>query len=47
MELPHIKSVAETLQFFGTKEAQGLTQAQVKVAQEKYGPNGKQICWTT
>ncbi len=39
MELPHIKSVAETLQYFGTKESQGLTQAQVKAAQEKYGPN--------
>ena len=41
MELAHAKNIAETLQFFGTKESQGLTPTQVKEAQEKYGPNGK------
>ncbi|XP_038057034.1 calcium-transporting ATPase sarcoplasmic/endoplasmic reticulum type-like isoform X2 [Patiria miniata] len=39
MELAQAKGVAETLQFFNVKESQGLSQAQVKVAQEKYGPN--------
>ena len=41
MELAHTKSVAETLQYFNVKESQGLSQAQVKAAQEKYGPNGQ------
>jgi Ca2+ transporting ATPase len=39
MELAQVKSVAETLQFFGVKESQGLTASQVKDAQKKYGPN--------
>lgn len=49
MELAHAKSVEETLRYFGTQAPKGLTEEQVRKAQEKYGPNelpteeGKQL----
>lgn len=43
MELAHAKSVEETVRYFSTNPDRGLTDEQVKRAQEKYGPNGKII----
>lgn len=37
------KSIAETFQHFDVKEQVGLSTGQVKDAQEKYGPNGKDL----
>ncbi|XP_054610731.1 sarcoplasmic/endoplasmic reticulum calcium ATPase 1 isoform X1 [Dunckerocampus dactyliophorus] len=39
MENAHTKSASEVLDFFGVNENTGLTQEQVKVHLEKYGPN--------
>ena len=41
MEDAHCKSCEEVLQYFRVDEEIGLTDDQVKRAQEKYGPNGK------
>lgn len=43
MEMAHAKSVDETLRYFSTNPERGLSDDQVKKAQEKYGPNGKKI----
>ena len=40
MELAHTKSVGEVLEFFNVNESTGLTSDEVKLSQEKYGPNG-------
>ncbi|CAL1276674.1 unnamed protein product [Larinioides sclopetarius] len=39
MELPHTKTVQETLTYFNTDPERGLSLDQVKKNQEKYGPN--------
>ncbi|XP_051903710.1 sarcoplasmic/endoplasmic reticulum calcium ATPase 1 isoform X2 [Hippocampus zosterae] len=39
MENAHTKAASEVLDFFGVNENTGLTQEQVKVQLEKYGPN--------
>ncbi|CAH1276982.1 ATP2A1 [Branchiostoma lanceolatum] len=39
MDQSWCKTTQECLQYFNVQEATGLTPAQVKVAQEKYGPN--------
>ncbi|XP_033111549.1 calcium-transporting ATPase sarcoplasmic/endoplasmic reticulum type-like isoform X2 [Anneissia japonica] len=39
MDLPHTKTVSQILDYYNVKEANGLSQAQVTSAQEKYGPN--------
>ncbi|UYV63531.1 ATP2A2 [Cordylochernes scorpioides] len=41
MELSHMKSTKETLDYFSTDPERGLSDGQVKKNQEKYGPNGK------
>lgn len=41
MELAHAKTCDETVRFFGTDPDRGLSEDQVRKAQEKYGPNGK------
>lgn len=41
MENAHTKSATEVLDNFGVNENTGLTQEQVKVNFEKYGPNGE------
>lgn len=41
MENAHTKSSTEVLDNFGVNENTGLTQEQVKVNFEKYGPNGE------
>ena len=41
MEDGHIKTVEETLNYFGTDGERGLSLDQIKRNQEKYGPNGK------
>lgn len=41
MENAHTKTASEVLDFFGVNENTGLTQEQLKVQLEKYGPNGE------
>lgn len=41
MEDGHLKTVEETLNYFGTDLERGLSTDQIKRNQEKYGPNGK------
>lgn len=41
MEDGHMKTVDETLNYFGTDLERGLSIDQVKRNQEKYGPNGE------
>lgn len=41
MEDGHIKTVDETLNYFGTDPERGLSLDQIKRNQEKYGPNGE------
>lgn len=43
MENAHTKSAAEVLHHFGVNENTGLTQEQVKVGLERYGPNGEYL----
>ena len=40
MDLAHTKSVEQVLDFFGVDESTGLSLHDVKLSQEKYGPNG-------
>ncbi|XP_071946401.1 calcium-transporting ATPase sarcoplasmic/endoplasmic reticulum type-like isoform X2 [Antedon mediterranea] len=39
MDLPHTRSISETLDYYNVREENGLSQTQVAAAQEKYGPN--------
>ena len=41
MDDSHTKSVEEVINYFKTDETTGLSDDQVKRAQEKYGPNGE------
>lgn len=41
MEDGHSRTVEDVTGFFGTDPEKGLTPAQVKSNQEKYGPNGE------
>lgn len=41
MEDGHMKTVDETLNFFGTDLERGLSIDQIKRNHEKYGPNGE------
>lgn len=43
MEDGHIKTVEETLNYFGTDPERGLSLDQIKRNQEKYGPNGEYL----
>ena len=43
MELAHTKSVGQVLEFFSVDESTGLTLDEIKLSQEKYGPNGRYI----
>ena len=45
MDDAHTKSVEEVLTYFRVDELTGLTDEQIKVAQEKYGPNGEFMTW--
>ena len=40
MDLAHTRSVEEVLEHFSVDESIGLTLDEVKLNQEKYGPNG-------
>ena len=41
MEGAHTFSVPEVLEHLNVSEAKGLSSEQVKILQEKYGPNGE------
>lgn len=41
MESAWTKSKKDVLDFFGVDEDRGLSDEQIRRAQEKYGPNGK------
>ena len=43
MDLAHTKSVEQVFEFFGVDEATGLSLDEIKLSQEKYGPNGTYI----
>ena len=41
MDLAHTKSVEQVFEHFGVNESTGLSLSEVKLSQEKYGPNGE------
>ena len=43
MELAHTKSVEQVYEHFGVDESKGLSLDEVRLSQEKYGPNGMYI----
>lgn len=47
MEDAHAKTVEEVLGYFGTDPDKGLTPDQVKRNQDKYGPNGECLLFTS
>ena len=43
MDLAHTKSVEQVFEFFSVDEKTGLSLDEIKLRQEKYGPNGTYI----
>ena len=44
MDDSHTKTTEEVVNYFKTDEHTGLSDEQIKRAQEKYGPNGELMC---
>lgn len=45
MELPHTYPASDVLNYFSVNEARGLSLEALSLAQEKYGPNGRQLIY--